>query len=261
MAPIAILFVVMAASMFGAFELALPSGLQQRLSSIGGRGFFGAFAMGLVGGIIAAPCTGPVLASILAYVATTKSVFLGGSLARHLRARHGRPLLRHRRVRRRAAEVGRVDGSGQEHLRRRHARRCALLLAQRRAVARRHRPLVVDVAGGLARAGRHRRHPRRGASVVSRCARGARAQGARRRRHGGRPLRRHRRRARAQARRGRAGDRVGARRGRRAQGRARACIVRRCSTSMPTGACPAKSSSSRPSAAPRSRARWRSSRS
>jgi len=80
MAPIAVLFVVMAVSMFGAFELALPSGLQQRLSSIGGRGFFGAFAMGLVGGIIAAPCTGPVLASILAYVATTKSVALGGSL-------------------------------------------------------------------------------------------------------------------------------------------------------------------------------------
>jgi thiol:disulfide interchange protein DsbD len=36
--------------------------------------------MGLVGGIIAAPCTGPVLASILAYVATTRSVMLGGSL-------------------------------------------------------------------------------------------------------------------------------------------------------------------------------------
>ncbi len=80
MVPIAGLFVVMALSMFGAFELALPSGLQQRLSSVGGRGFGGAFAMGLVGGIIAAPCTGPVLASILAYVATTKSVVLGSSL-------------------------------------------------------------------------------------------------------------------------------------------------------------------------------------
>ena len=80
MAPIALLFVIMAVSMFGAFELALPASLQQRLSSVGGRGFFGAFAMGLVGGIIAAPCTGPVLASILAYVATTKSVVLGGSL-------------------------------------------------------------------------------------------------------------------------------------------------------------------------------------
>jgi thiol:disulfide interchange protein DsbD len=80
MAPIAILFVVMAVSMFGAFELNLPSGLQQKLTAIGGKGFFGAFAMGLVGGIIAAPCTGPVLASILAFVATTKSVLLGSSL-------------------------------------------------------------------------------------------------------------------------------------------------------------------------------------
>ena len=80
MVPISALFVVMALSMFGAFELALPSSLQQRLAGVGGRGFAGAFAMGLVGGIIAAPCTGPVLASILAYVATTKSVLLGGSL-------------------------------------------------------------------------------------------------------------------------------------------------------------------------------------
>jgi thiol:disulfide interchange protein DsbD len=80
MVPIALLFCVMAASMFGAFELQLPSELQQRLSKVGGRGFGGAFLMGLVSGVIAAPCTGPVLASILAFVATTKSVFLGGSL-------------------------------------------------------------------------------------------------------------------------------------------------------------------------------------
>jgi thiol:disulfide interchange protein DsbD len=80
MVPIALLFVAMAFSMFGAFEIALPSDMQQKLSSVGGKGFGGAFAMGLVGGIIAAPCTGPVLASILAFVATTKSVVLGASL-------------------------------------------------------------------------------------------------------------------------------------------------------------------------------------
>jgi thiol:disulfide interchange protein DsbD len=78
--PIAALFLLMAASMFGAFELSLPQGLQQRLTKIGGKGPGGAFAMGLVGGIIAAPCTGPVLASILTYVATTHSVGLGASL-------------------------------------------------------------------------------------------------------------------------------------------------------------------------------------
>jgi thiol:disulfide interchange protein DsbD len=80
MVPIAVLFFIMAASMFGAFELALPSGLQTRLSSVGGKGFGGSFVMGLVGGIIAAPCTGPVLASVLAFVATTRSVLMGGSL-------------------------------------------------------------------------------------------------------------------------------------------------------------------------------------
>jgi thioredoxin:protein disulfide reductase len=75
--PLALLFIAMAASMFGAFELALPMGLQQRLSQIGGRGFAGAFLMGLVGGLIAAPCTGPPLAGILAYVATTRNAVQG----------------------------------------------------------------------------------------------------------------------------------------------------------------------------------------
>ena len=78
--PIAILFIIMSASMFGAFELNLPTGLQTRLAKLGGAGPGGAFVMGLVGGIIAAPCTGPVLASLLAYVATTKSIVFGASL-------------------------------------------------------------------------------------------------------------------------------------------------------------------------------------
>jgi len=63
--------------MFGAFELALPYGLQQRLANVGGRGFTGAFLMGLVGGLIAAPCTGPPLAGMLAYVATSRDAVRG----------------------------------------------------------------------------------------------------------------------------------------------------------------------------------------
>ena len=65
----AVLCLAMAASMFGAFELRLPSGLQTRLSQAGGSGFKGAFIMGLVAGIIAAPCTGPVLSFILTLIA------------------------------------------------------------------------------------------------------------------------------------------------------------------------------------------------
>jgi thiol:disulfide interchange protein DsbD len=75
--PLAFFFLAMAASMFGAFELALPSALQQRLARVGGRGAGGVFLMGLVGGLIAAPCTGPPLAGILAFVATTRDA-VGG---------------------------------------------------------------------------------------------------------------------------------------------------------------------------------------
>jgi thiol:disulfide interchange protein DsbD len=75
--PLALFFVAMGLSMFGAFEVALPSELQARLSRIGGRGVLGAFLMGLVAGIIAAPCTGPPLASLLAYVATTRNAGWG----------------------------------------------------------------------------------------------------------------------------------------------------------------------------------------
>src|SRR5690349_14593104 len=78
--PLVILFLALAASMFGAFELNLPSGIQAKLNQIGGKGLGGAFAMGLVGGLIAAPCTGPFLAGLLAYVSTTGSVVSGGSL-------------------------------------------------------------------------------------------------------------------------------------------------------------------------------------
>jgi thiol:disulfide interchange protein DsbD len=72
--PLVLFFFAMAASMFGAFDLALPAALHHRFSTVGGRGYGGAFLMGLVGGLIAAPCTGPPLAGILAYVATTRDV-------------------------------------------------------------------------------------------------------------------------------------------------------------------------------------------
>lgn len=76
---IALLFTALAASMFGAFELALPSGLTNRLSTVGGVGFKGAFVMGLVMGLIAAPCTGPFLTGMLIVIQQTHSYLLGFS--------------------------------------------------------------------------------------------------------------------------------------------------------------------------------------
>jgi thiol:disulfide interchange protein DsbD len=78
--PLVALFLTLAASMFGAFDLNLPASWQAKLNQVGGKGFGGAFAMGLVGGLIAAPCTGPFLAGLLAYVATTANVAGGGAL-------------------------------------------------------------------------------------------------------------------------------------------------------------------------------------
>lgn len=70
-------FLALAASMFGAFDLDLPSGLKNRLAGAGGAGHAGAFVLGMVCGPIAAPCTGPFLYGLLAWVAQTQSVVLG----------------------------------------------------------------------------------------------------------------------------------------------------------------------------------------
>jgi thiol:disulfide interchange protein DsbD len=77
---LAAVLLVLAASMFGAFELALPQGVVQRLSTVGGAGVAGALLMGSVAGFLAAPCTGPVLTGLLAFVAKTQDTVLGGGL-------------------------------------------------------------------------------------------------------------------------------------------------------------------------------------
>jgi thiol:disulfide interchange protein DsbD len=74
------LFLALAASMFGAFELDLPSGLKNRLATSGGSGFWGALVLGMICGPIAAPCTGPFLTGILAWIAKTQSAGLGAGL-------------------------------------------------------------------------------------------------------------------------------------------------------------------------------------
>lgn len=77
---ISLLFLTMAASMFGAFDMELPSSIQNRLSGLGGVGYKGAFLLGLVSGIVAAPCTGPFLTGMLAWIAQTQSA-VSGALA------------------------------------------------------------------------------------------------------------------------------------------------------------------------------------
>ena len=78
--PIVLLYLALSASMFGAFEISLPSSLQNKLSSVSGEGVGGAFAMGVVGGFTAAPCTGPFLIGILGFVTQTQNVAVGSTL-------------------------------------------------------------------------------------------------------------------------------------------------------------------------------------
>ena len=77
--PVSILFAVFALSLFGVFEIDLPQGLKAKLQGDSPRkGFGGAFIMGLVLGPLAAPCVGPIVASVLVGIAQQGQVFLGG---------------------------------------------------------------------------------------------------------------------------------------------------------------------------------------
>jgi thiol:disulfide interchange protein DsbD len=75
----AALFLALASAMFGAFEFALPSAITNKLAELGGIGYKGAFLLGAACGLIATPCTGPVLTGILAFIAKTKSSALGAA--------------------------------------------------------------------------------------------------------------------------------------------------------------------------------------
>jgi thiol:disulfide interchange protein DsbD len=76
-AVLALVFLSLAASLFGAFEIALPASVNNRLSSVGGTGYRGALLLGLVCGLVAAPCVGPFLFGLLGWIATTRNVALG----------------------------------------------------------------------------------------------------------------------------------------------------------------------------------------
>jgi thiol:disulfide interchange protein DsbD len=74
---VAVVFIIMGMSMFGAFELQVPSRFAGRMNSVQGNGYPGAFLLGLIAGIVASPCIGPVLVAMLTYVGTQGSVALG----------------------------------------------------------------------------------------------------------------------------------------------------------------------------------------
>lgn len=77
---VAAVFLIMGISMLGAFDLALPSGLQTRLQGGPRTGVLGAVFMGMVTGLIASPCVGPVVVVLLTYIAKVGGVGYGFAL-------------------------------------------------------------------------------------------------------------------------------------------------------------------------------------
>jgi len=79
-ATIALFFFVMGLAMFGLFDIGMPSSVQTKLSQYGGTGYTGAFVIGMVGALVAGPCSGPVLLSIIALISKQGEVGLGALL-------------------------------------------------------------------------------------------------------------------------------------------------------------------------------------
>jgi thiol:disulfide interchange protein DsbD len=78
---IAMLFVAMGLSMYGLFEIQAPAFIRDKLGNAQtGTGFHGAYLSGLISGIVASPCIGPVLVTILAWIAQTGNRMLGFGL-------------------------------------------------------------------------------------------------------------------------------------------------------------------------------------
>jgi cytochrome c-type biogenesis protein len=70
--------VVAGLAMLDVIPVPMPASLVQRASTAGTGGrFTGALVMGAMSGLVAAPCSAPVMAAVLTWVSTTKSAWLG----------------------------------------------------------------------------------------------------------------------------------------------------------------------------------------
>jgi thiol:disulfide interchange protein DsbD len=78
----ALLLVLLSLSMFGLYELQLPSALQSRLSEgssrLQGGNYTGVLVMGGISALIVGPCVAAPLAGALVYISQTRDVVIGG---------------------------------------------------------------------------------------------------------------------------------------------------------------------------------------
>ena len=92
----ALVFVALSFSMFGFYELQLPSALQSKLSDTAnhqGGSFVAIAVMGALSALIVGPCVAAPLAGALLYIAQTKDAVLGGAALFSMALGMGAPLL------------------------------------------------------------------------------------------------------------------------------------------------------------------------
>ncbi|MHB1291662.1 MAG: protein-disulfide reductase DsbD [Sulfuricella sp.] len=93
----ALVFVALAFSMFGFYELQMPSFIQSRFTEasnrVKGGSAAGVFAMGALSAVIVGPCVAAPLAGALLYISQTRDMVLGGSALFSLALGMGAPLL------------------------------------------------------------------------------------------------------------------------------------------------------------------------
>jgi len=91
------LFITLALSMFGVFNLALPASWQNKLNNLSnkqkGGSIIGVVIMGVISGLVASPCTTAPLTGALLYISQTGDVVLGASALYALSLGMGLPLL------------------------------------------------------------------------------------------------------------------------------------------------------------------------
>jgi thiol:disulfide interchange protein DsbD len=94
---LSVLFIFLALSMFGLFNLALPASWQNKLNNISnkqqGGSIAGVVLMGVISVLVASPCTTAPLTGALLYISQTGDVVLGASALYALSLGMGLPLL------------------------------------------------------------------------------------------------------------------------------------------------------------------------
>ncbi|MDD2782279.1 protein-disulfide reductase DsbD [Sulfuricurvum sp.] len=91
----ALIFVVLAMSMFDLFELQIPNAIQSRITKVSGKrsGIIGVAIMGFLSALIVGPCVAAPLAGALIYIGQTGDALLGGIALFSLSIGMGIPLI------------------------------------------------------------------------------------------------------------------------------------------------------------------------